>query len=443
MSDDVEIVRATIITMMAHIYHLTELNVISKEISSKILRELLHLLESPEVLFKQDFEDIHEALEAYLIDKLGIDGGWIGIARSRNDHVATALRIRMREYIIQLLEEILKLRYVILKRAKKYIDTLIPTFTHQQPAQITTIGHYLLSIDEMLRTYWKTIKHILEEVVNKSPLGSGASAGTIVNLDRYRLAELLGFNGIVVNTLYAIETRNFFTITLSIINSMLIELNRFINDLITWSTPEFNYIKNPKDHVATSSIMPHKQNPVTLEIFRARIGEAYAHYSAIMNILRPLCKGYLLDMQEASRHAWNVLKITLEGIKILNDYLSKIKFNIKVLEEEVNKYPLISSEIVEYLTLSSRRSFREVYFQIAEEIKKNINIQEKYGIKPRDIIRLKSIAGSPNPKLLEVEIESNVKELNNLMKELQEFRSRVENSINRLIKSCEEIAKLS
>ena len=443
MSDDVEIVRATIITMMAHVYHLTELNIINKEISSKILKELLHLLESPEVLFKQDFEDIHEALEAYLIDKLGTDGGWIGIARSRNDHVATALRIRMREYIIQLLEEILKLRYVILEKAKKYIDTLIPTFTHQQPAQITTVGHYLLSVDEMLRTYWKIIRHILEEVINKSPLGSGASAGTIVNLNRYRLAELLGFDGIVVNTLYAVETRNFFTITLSITNSMLMELNRFINDLITWSTPEFNYLKNPKDHVATSSIMPHKQNPVTLEIFRARIGEACADYSAIMNMLRPLCKGYLLDIQEASRHAWNALKVALEGIKVLNDYLSKVEFNIEVLEKEVDRYPLISSEIVEYLTLSSGRPFREVYFQIAEEIKRNANVQRRYSIKPRDTIELKSVAGSPNPKLLEVEIESGVRELNDLMKELQEFRSRVENSINRLIRLCKEVAKSS
>ena len=389
--DDKEIVIETIDTMIVHVIELFKSGILRKEIACKILKELIQLLKNPEVLINEQIEDIHESLENYLIERLGIEiGGWIGIGRSRNDHVVTAHKLKLRKCIIELLNKLFKIRQTLLNLMKKYSNTYFIVFTHAQPAQISLFSHYLHSIDEMLSTYMKLMYYILNEIVNKSSLGSGPSVGTLVNIDRLHEASLLKFNDIVYNTLYAIETRNYFSITCSIVMNLVVELNRFINDLIMYSQPSINYVRIPDEHCSTSSIMPHKRNPVTLEIIRSRFNRVIGYVFSIMNILTCIGKSYYLDLQELTPIVWGIFKDVLECLEILNDLLSKIELNEEKILEDCKKYPITSAETVEYNSITLSKSFRECYFELARAIKKgNVKL-----LIPDEVLKLRKSIGS-------------------------------------------------
>lgn len=270
--DDAEIFKYVIITLIVHVNELERIGVINGNVAGRIrdvLRDIWRGGYEPGKL--GSYEDVHEYIEAELIRRLGGIGGWIGIGRSRNDHVATAIRLKLRRALLDLILITLKLREVILNKAVEGYDKVIIGSTHRQPAQVTTLGHYMLYLDDLSRDFLGELMHVYE-LVNKSPLGSGPLTGTMVGIDRFREATELGFDGVVDNTIYATGSRYFIISTASTIVNYLVEVGRFINNLEMWLMPQLNYLSADPSHLATSSIMPHKRNPATLEVFRARIG---------------------------------------------------------------------------------------------------------------------------------------------------------------------------
>jgi len=198
---------------------------------------LLHLNEFKEI--SQGYEDVHEALEDFLLKNVGEEAGWIGLGRSRNDHVATALRLKLRNKLIELLTEINSLRKTLLDKAKEHITTIFPSYTHLQLAQPTTFAHYLTYIEEELASRWEIIFFTLK-LVNRSPLGSGAIVGTNVKIDREKEAELLGFDDIVYNTLSATSSRADIITTISELTVLMVVLSRIAEDLISFH--QINYL---------------------------------------------------------------------------------------------------------------------------------------------------------------------------------------------------------
>ncbi|WP_457754712.1 argininosuccinate lyase [Thermococcus sp.] len=412
MEEDKELVEEVTESLIAHVNVLTSQNLIPKEKGEKILEELKNLLEDPSSLFKIEAEDVHEAIEIYLRQKLGEDEGYLALGKSRNDHVSAALRLKAKKLLIEQIKEVLTFRGILLEKAENYLNTIMPAFTHLQPAQPSTFAHYLCYIEETLATYTKALLFALE-IVDNSPLGAGAVGGTSVPLDRKKLAGEL-FGGIIFNSINATSNRDFLGIACSIGVNLSIFLSRIAEDIVVFSTPQFNYLKLPNEHLATSSMMPQKRNPATMEIARAWGAESIGHLIALLTILKGLPTGYNLDMQEANKHAFKILKGTLETLKIFADLFAKIEVNEENLLKDAKIFPILATDIAEKVALISGRPYREVYGEIAKLVKESrsveefyAKIREKYGIKVslEEGIK-KPVIGSPNPEKVKEYIET-------------------------------------
>ncbi|MEM1983021.1 MAG: argininosuccinate lyase [Sulfolobales archaeon] len=428
LDEDKLIVNEVIEVLIAHAKHLMSKGLIPHESGDKVLKVLNDLYRKSDELFNIVSEDVHEAIEIYLRNALGSEAGWLPLGRSRNDHVAAALRLKTKKLLVECIGELIKLRKSLLVKANKHLRTLLPLATHLQSAQISTVAHYLMYIEEMLRDFTQMLYHALNDFVDKSPLGSGAIAGTSAPLDRLELANLLGFKGLVYNTLYATSSRDFISVTASMIASLSVALSRIAEDFIIWTTPQFNYIEPPASHLATSSMMPHKKNLVTMEVLRAWGGESIGHLTAILSTIKAVPSGYNLDLQEVTKHLLKLLLNTIEALTILRDFIERMEFKEEVLKEEVYRYPLAVTDLAEYVSLKFGKPYREVHKEIASLIKElgtedigkiccelgrklGVSSEELLSaIKPENVLNARRVIGSPNPEftLMLVERAENV-----------------------------------
>ena len=173
IEEDREIVDEVIESLIAHVKNLKDLKIIPRDKGDLILKELKSLLENPDPLFSLEAEDVHEAIEIYLTDRIGKDEGYLALGKSRNDHISSALRLKTKEILIEQIKSLMEFRQVLLEKAETNLNTIMPAFTHMQPAQPSTFAHYLCYIEETLAEYTKALLFFLK-IVDKSPLGSGA-----------------------------------------------------------------------------------------------------------------------------------------------------------------------------------------------------------------------------------------------------------------------------
>ena len=275
-----------------------------------------------------------------------------------------------------------------------------------------------------MEEYQQLLSIINKTIIDKSPLGSAAIAGTTVKIDRNRIAEKLGIKKIVINSLAATGSRNFLTITTSILTCIYTTLSRIAEDLIIWSTQQFNYVELPKSHLATSSIMPHKKNPATMEIMRAKAGEAIGELTTILTIIKGLPSGYDLDLQETTKHTWKIIKDLKITLKILNHAMEHIKININKMRRDVENYPTIAAELAEIISTAYKIPHRKAHQIVAETIRETNDIAEvidkiskkiEYKINIPGIIqeylKMKNTIGSPNPKEIKKIIKNKLKKL--------------------------------
>ena len=449
--DDTAIVHEVLEVLMAHVHHLMHRDIISQDIGKKIIDVLSELYKDPSPLFSMNVEDVHEAIELYLEKKLGKDAGWLAIAKSRNDHVAAAIRLKTKKLLIKLIDELLRFRTSLLRKAKEHLETLMPAFTHLQPAQVSTYAHYLTYIEEVLAIYTKLLLSIIRDVIDRSPLGACASTTTTIPIDRYELAYEAGFRDLVINSIAATGSREFLAIATAISTCLAVFISRIAEDMIIFSTPQFNYINPNSKHLATSSIMPHKKNLVTMEIARAWGGEAIGHLTALLTILKALPSGYNLDLQEATKHCIKVLQRTISTLIIIRDFIERAEPNIQSMKRDVELYPITSTELIETMSLRLHKPYRELHRKLASTIKNSQNFKEalykvfndfdiyflelKPPIEPKDSIYAKNHPGSPHPLSIKdyiVKAEKRIKE------EYIELNVIEENSKNKILYQSKE-----
>jgi argininosuccinate lyase len=233
--------------------------------------------------------------------------------RSRNDEVATCIRYRLREDLLAAVEATLALRAALIEAAREGTETVMPGYTHLQPAQPTTLAHYLLSYEGSLR---RDAARLLDayDRTNESPLGAAAFAGTTFDVDRERTADLLGFDGVVENAMDAVTARDFLVEGVAALAGLAATLSGLAEDLVTYSHRGF--VEMDDDYASTSSIMPQKKNPDTLELVRATAGDAAGAFQGLLTTLKGLPRAYNRDLQRATPHAWTAVDGVTEATDV-------------------------------------------------------------------------------------------------------------------------------
>ncbi|MBT8243069.1 MAG: argininosuccinate lyase [Nitrosopumilus sp.] len=348
INDDSEIALYDILGSQAHALMLFQNNIITKNDAKKILSAL-------ENLKKEKFdsssgaEDIHELIESLVIKKAGMaSGGKMHTARSRNDQVVLDIRMKIRDDINILCNCLLDTIEALVSVAKNHQKTIMPLYTHLQQAQAGLFSHYLLAHADVLTRDFERLFGTFERI-NQSPLGAGPVGGTSIAIDRHSTAKMLGFNGLVENSIDATSTRDFVAEYVAMISILMTNLSKISEDFVIWSTSEFSFIELSDEFTSPSSVMPQKKNPDILELTRGKTAEVIGNLTAILTTVKGLASGYGRDLQQIKSSIWSTSKISISALLIIKSILLTLKVNEKQMKKVTESSNLIALDIAEKL----------------------------------------------------------------------------------------------
>jgi len=372
MQEDRHIADADILVDIAHVLMLDKQKIIGREVTKQLLPALLELHDNgiPEEVFDDRFEDVHAGIESLLIESLGPDiGGRMHMGRSRNDEVATCIRIKLREELLKQMAALLKVRDVLIALAGQNEESVMPGFTHLQHAQPTTLAHHLLSYEQAFSRDFDRLKEAYARV-NRSPLGAAAFASTGYPINRDYAASLLGFDGIVENTMDAVATRDFALETLADLSILMANTSRLCEELIIWSTSFVKFVALDDAFCSTSSIMPQKKNPDTAEIMRAKCGSVFGAFSGSLMIVKGLPMSYNRDLQELTPNIWRGMRDTKVSLRLLIDLLASAQFDRERMKEEAKKGFSTATELADSLVRAYDIPFRTAHNIVGRAVRK-------------------------------------------------------------------------
>jgi len=372
MRSDRCIADADILVDLAHVLMLEKQKIIDRDIARQILSALLELFDEgiPEEVFDERFEDVHAGIESFLIESVGPEiGGRMHMGRSRNDEVATCIRIKLREDLLKQMSALIKVREVLVALADLHVETVMPGFTHLQHAQPTTLAHHLLAYEQAFSRDFDRLKDSYVRV-NQSPLGAAAFASTGYPINREYTASLLGFEGLVTNTMDAVAARDFALETLADLSILMVTTSRLCEDLIIWSTSFVKFVALDDAFCSTSSIMPQKKNPDTAEIMRAKSGSVFGAFTGAIITLKGLPMSYNRDLQELTPNIWRGMRDAKESLRLLIDMLSSATFDTERMKEEAGKGFSTATELADTLVRSYGLPFRTAHNIVARAVQK-------------------------------------------------------------------------
>jgi argininosuccinate lyase len=356
----------------SHVIMLYEIGFLTRSNLGKLLCGLERIRGNPNILSTEKFEDIHECVEAQLISELGYEvGGTLQTARSRNDQVILDIRMMVRDFTNNTSRAIVRFISALLTKSKDNLHSVMPMYTHLQQAQLGTFSHFLLSYADTLFRDLDRLNEMYARI-NCSPLGACAIGGTSININRERTASLLGFKGVINNSIDATSSRDDLIEFVSTLSVLMLNLSRMAEDFILWSTTEFGYVEIPDKYSSTSSLMPQKKNPDTLELIRAKTGVVCSNLFAIMSIIKGLPSGYSRDLQEIKLGIINSSYTVLDSLVILAGLVLNLKINIKRMREAADNSYAISADIAERLVIDKRISFRSAHIIVGTLVKRAV-----------------------------------------------------------------------
>ncbi|MDI6715280.1 MAG: argininosuccinate lyase [Thermodesulfovibrio sp.] len=328
---------------------------------SKGLKEIAKEIEEGKFQFKTELEDIHMNIEKALIDKIGLAGARLHTARSRNDQVATDLRLYLRKKVTEINRLLTDLEKTIINIAQKHMDTILPGYTHMQKAQPVLLAHHLLAYAWMFERDRIRLTEALKRI-NQCPLGACAIAGTSLPIDRDYTAKELGFEGVIPNSMDAVSDRDFVLDVLYCSAMIMMHLSRLSEEIIIWSTDEFGYIELPDKFSTGSSMMPQKKNPDSVELIRGKTGRVYGNLISLLTTMKALPLTYNRDMQEDKEPVFDTCDTVIMSLKIMIEMLPQVKFNVDKMKASLKTGFLTATDLAEYLVKKG------VPFRIAHEI---------------------------------------------------------------------------
>ena len=353
--DDARLVDAVLAINKAHVTMLAEQKIIKPVVCAKLLAALSKI-DNKEL--DPNAEDVHMAVEEAVLAQTGPRvGGNLHIAKSRNDQTATAIRMVLRKELLALMGQVLAMQQALLEAAKKHTDTIILEYTHLQAAQPVTYAHYLLLHVQGLGRDLNRLINAYERV-NLCPLGAGGLATTSFPINREFTAELLGFGDVLENSLDAVGSRDFMVETQAALALLAVNLSRFAEDLIVWSSAEFGTIELPDEFTSTSSIMPQKKNPEVLEVIRARASYALSDFVASAGIVKSLPTTYNLDLQEVTPKLWAAIDNLHGSLSIFTALVPNIKVNTAGVEAKAAAGFVQATEVANMLVSKYGVAFR-------------------------------------------------------------------------------------
>ncbi len=342
---------ADIRASIAHCDGLFHAGVLTRLESQRIkngLETLLKRADFDKNYFDENAEDVHSFIEAKLISLIGDTGGKLHTGRSRNDQVATAFRLWLREKIAEISKLIINLQKSLLELADKNKDAVLPGYTHLQRAQPVLWAHWCLAYFEMLARDNERLDEVWRRV-NVLPLGSAALAGTSYEIDREAVARDLGFDGVTANSLDAVSDRDFAIEFVGACSIMMMHLSRLSEDLIIYATKEFGFIELGDAISTGSSLMPQKKNPDALELIRGKSARVFGHQTALLTMMKGLPLAYNKDMQEDKEAIFDTVDTVSLTLRVTEIVLQNIRINSEKTRLAAAKGYLNATELADYL----------------------------------------------------------------------------------------------
>lgn len=336
---------------IAHATMLGKQGIIPQEDADKIVDELKRILEDikeGKVEFLIDAEDIHMNIEKILTDRIGDAGKRLHTGRSRNDQVALDIRMYLMDETAEIEEILAETMSTFVELAKKHTGTIMPGYTHLQKAQPITFAHHCMAYFEMFKRDYLRLKDCRRRT-NVMPLGSGALAGTTYPLDRQMVADMLGFDGITMNSLDGVSDRDFVIELANCLAIVMMHASRFSEELILWSSNEFGFVEMDDAYSTGSSIMPQKKNPDVAELIRGKAGRVYGNLMSLLTMMKGLPLAYNKDMQEDKEPIFDSIDTVKLCLPVFCDMVRTMKVNTDVMYKGANGGFTNATDAADYL----------------------------------------------------------------------------------------------
>ncbi|RLA42754.1 MAG: argininosuccinate lyase [Gammaproteobacteria bacterium] len=400
-----------ILGSLAHAQMLCNVSLLNKEEYKQICSGLAVIqseIESGQFQWSVTLEDVHMNIEAALIDKIGEAGKKLHTGRSRNDQVATDIRLWLRDEITTILAELIRLQSGLLDLSEREAATIMPGFTHLQSAQPVTFGHHMMAWYEMLERDKGRLQDCRKRL-NQSPLGAAALAGTTFPVDRQLTARLLGFDNPTANSLDSVSDRDF-AIEFCAFSSMLMtHLSRASEELILWASAQFAFIELPDRFCTGSSIMPQKKNPDVPELVRGKTGRIHGHLIGLLTLMKAQPLAYNKDNQEDKEPLFDAVDTVRDCLRAFADMIPAIEVNANNMHEAARRGYSTATDLADYLVnkgVAFRDAHEAVGKAVAFGIEENkdlaeLSIVELQGFNAaieRDVFDVLTVEGSVNAR---------------------------------------------
>ncbi|MCZ0702734.1 argininosuccinate lyase [Natronobacillus azotifigens] len=363
---------------LAHVKMLAKCEIISQEDSEQIAKGLLVVAEkiaNDQVELTEENEDIHMNVEKLLIDEVGPVGGKLHTGRSRNDQVALDMRLYLRDALVTISQLLFDVQQALVKQAEANLDTVLPGYTHLQRAQPVLFAHHMMAYVFMFQRDLERLADSWKRV-NKSPLGAGALAGTSFPIDREYVAEQLNFDGITENSLDSVSDRDFVVEFLADASLVIMHLSRLSEELVQWSSAEFNFIELDDAFCTGSSMMPQKKNPDVPELVRGKTGRVFGHLSGMLTTLKGLPLAYNKDMQEDKEGMFDTVETIKGALALFAPMIETMEVKKETMYQAVAKDYSNATDLADYL-VGKDIPFREAHAIVGQTVLYSIE-QNKY-----------------------------------------------------------------
>jgi argininosuccinate lyase len=436
LESDKAIFDADIKCNFAHVLMLKEEKIIDENIAIKILEALDKLKDEgyDALIFDHSVEDIHMAIENYVTSIVGPDAGFMHTAKSRNDQVATDIRLVLRDKISQIQIGILEFIEGLTLLAEEHLETVTIGYTHLQHAQPITIAHHMMAYAQSLKRDYERLTDTYKRV-NLNPLGSAAMTTTSFPINRELTTQLLGFDSYLENSMDGVASRDFISETVFDLSALMMTISKICEELILWSTYEFGIVQIADEYSSTSSIMPQKKNPDVAELARAKSTIVNGELITILTILKAIPFTYNRDLQEITPHLWNATRVSEDTLNIVTKMLLSAKFNkerclklagsnfatatdladIMVRERKIpfrSAHKIVGRIVNE--AIASNKDVIEINSDYVDEITKELgfeplNLGDELILKaldPLENVKMRTVPGGPSPKMVKVAINN-------------------------------------